>query len=129
MSFFQKHQVFFNSICSKIISKSSFSYLIILKSFTPAFLFNNKSSVVFVKRLSVLFLHTVFSSLSNISQRVTLQMTIAMTRCETRQTPHHQLKCCGDQTVQTISRMTEQGTVKRKHSTFTGLVRGTAVRV
>ncbi|KTG42025.1 hypothetical protein cypCar_00022699 [Cyprinus carpio] len=68
------------------------------------------------------------TSLSNISQRVTHQMTIAMTRCEIRQTPHHQLKCCGDQTVQTTSTVTEQGTAKRKHSTFTGPVRGTAPR-
>ncbi|KAL0199775.1 hypothetical protein M9458_002962, partial [Cirrhinus mrigala] len=59
-------------------------------------------------------------------QRVTRQMTIAMTRCEIRQTPHHQLKCCGDQTVQTTSTVTERRTAKRKHSTFTGPVRGTA---
>lgn len=63
MSFFQKHQVFFNNICSKIFSKCSFSYwiIIILKSFTPAFVINDKSSVVFIKRLFFPFLmHCTF---------------------------------------------------------------------
>lgn len=60
MSFFQKHQGFFHSICSKIISKSSFSYLIILKSSTPAFIPKRKSSGVFVKRLSVVLLFMYF---------------------------------------------------------------------
>lgn len=68
------------------------------------------------------------TSLSNTSQRVTQRMTIAMTRCEIRQTPRHQLKCCGDQTVQT-SIVTGRGTVKRKRSTFTGPVRETTVSV
>lgn len=69
------------------------------------------------------------TSLSNISPRVTQRMTIAMTRCEIRQTPHRRLKCCGDQTVQTTSTVTGRGTVKRKRSTFTGPVRETTVSV
>lgn len=69
------------------------------------------------------------TSLSNINQRVTQQMIIAMRRCETHQTPHHQLKCCGGQTVQTTSTVMAQDTAKQKHSTITGHVREKAVSV
>lgn len=63
------------------------------------------------------------TSLSSINQRVIQQMIIAMKRCETHQTPHHQLKCCGGQTVQTTSIVREQDTAKQRHSMFIGHVR------
>ncbi|KAA0718970.1 WW domain-containing adapter protein with coiled-coil [Triplophysa tibetana] len=68
------------------------------------------------------------TSLSNINQRVTLQMIIAMRRCETHLTPHHQLKCCGGQTVQTTSTVMSQDTAKQKYSTIIGHVSEKAQR-